>query len=89
MLTTEGGVWRELIEARKNILRQAAIIGWGTFFLLFTRQLTLNGAVERVANRLEITARAIMCPYPEVGMDVDKPYQLEILQTELARRSSV
>ncbi|NJN44607.1 MAG: hypothetical protein HC806_07745, partial [Anaerolineae bacterium] len=89
MLTTEGGVWRELIEARKNILRQAAIIGWGTFFLLFTRQLTLNGAVERVAHRLEITARAIMCPYPEVGMDVDKPYQLEILQAELARRSNV
>ena len=89
MLTAEGGVWRELINARKNVLKQAAIIGWGTFFLLFTRQLTLNGAIERVAHRLEIKARALMSPYPEVGMDVDKPYQYAILQEELARRSAV
>lgn len=89
LLTSEGGVWRELIAARKNVLKQAAIIGWSTFFLLFIRQLTLDGAVERVARRLGITAKALMSPYPEVGMDVDKPYQLEILQTELARRSAV
>ena len=88
LLTSEGGVWRELIAARKNVLKQAAIIGWSTFFLLFIRQLTLDGAVERVAGRLGITAKALMSPYPEVGMDVDKPYQLEILQTELARRSA-
>lgn len=88
MLTAEGGVWRELIEARKNVLKQAAIIGWSTFFLLFTRQLTLQGAAERVSRRLEVTARVLKCPYPEVGMDVDKPYQLEMLQNELARRRS-
>ncbi|HNB54145.1 MAG TPA: nucleotidyltransferase family protein [Anaerolineales bacterium] len=88
MLTTEGGVWRELIEARKNVLKQAAIIGWGTFFLLFTRQLTLQGAVERVSQRLEINAKLLKSPYPEVGMDVDKPYQMEMLQNELARRRS-
>ncbi len=87
MLTAEGGVWRDLIAARKNVLKQAAIIGWGTFFLLFTRQLTLRGAVERVSQRLEINAKALISPYPEVGMDVDKPYQLEMLQTELIRRS--
>lgn len=86
MLTTEGGVWRELINARKNVLKQAAIIGWSTFFLLFTRQLTLQGAVDRVSQRLEIRARVLQSPYPEVGMDVDKPYQLEMLQTELSRR---
>ncbi|GAB4580619.1 MAG: nucleotidyltransferase family protein [Anaerolineales bacterium] len=86
MLTAEGGVWQELINARKNVLKQAAIIGWGTFFLLFTRQLTLQGAVERVSHRLEIRAKVLKSPYPEVGMDVDKPYQLELLQAELSRR---
>ena len=89
LLTNEDGVWRELIAARKNVLKQAAIIGWSTFFLLFTRQLTVKGAVERVGKRLEIKAKALVSPYPEVGMDVDKPYQLEILQAELARRSAV
>ncbi len=89
MLTAEGGVWRELIAARKNVLKQAAIIGWGTFFLLFTRQLTLNDAVVRVSQRLEVSARALISPYPEVGMDVDKPYQLEMLQAELARRKGI
>jgi hypothetical protein len=27
--------------------------------------------------------RAIRCPYAEMGMDVDKPFQLEILREEL------
>jgi len=89
MLTSEGGVWRDLIDARKNVLKQASIIGFGTFFLLFTRQLTLQGAVDRVKHRLEVNAKALICPYPEVGMDVDKPYQLEMLQKELAQRSPV
>jgi len=53
--------------------------------LLF-RRLTINDAVRRVARRLDITGRAVVCPYAEVGMDVDKPHQLEMLSAYLERR---
>ncbi len=36
--------------------------------------------------RLNITGRAIVCPYAEVGMDVDKPHQLEIMRADLKKR---
>ena len=87
LLTSDGGLWRELIESRKNVLKQAAIIGYGTLIKLMLRQLTIPEAVSRVSKRLELKARAVSCPYPEIGMDVDKPYQLEILQRDLAARA--
>jgi hypothetical protein len=33
-----------------------------------------------------MTGTAIVCPYAEVGMDVDKPHQLEMIRADLAER---
>lgn len=88
LLTSDGGVWRELVESRKNVLKQAAIIGYGTLLKLLLRQLTIDAAVARVSKRLGLKARAIACPFPEIGMDVDKPYQLELLRADLAGRGA-
>jgi len=38
---------------------------------------------------LSIKGRAIVCPYAEVGMDVDKPHQLAIMRADLAKRAKV
>jgi CTP:molybdopterin cytidylyltransferase MocA len=89
LLKRDGGLWRELVESRKNALKQAAIIGYGTLLKLLLRQLTIPEAVERVSTRLELKAQGVSCPFPEIGMDVDKPYQLEILQDELSARAAV
>ena len=35
----------------------------------------------------KVTGRAILCPYAEVGMDVDKPHQLELMCADLAKRA--
>ena len=86
MVTSDEGIWNELIASRKNVFKQAAIIGYDILFLLLLRRLTIDDAVRRVAHRLHITGRAIVCPYAEVGMDVDKPHQLEMLRAYLERR---
>lgn len=75
--------WELLIGARKKPLKQAAIIGFDTLLLLALRMLTVKGAVKRVARRLDMNGRAVLCPYAEVGMDVDKPHQLELMRVEL------
>ena len=51
------------------------------------RRCDLEAAVKRVERKLNLTGQAILCPYAEVGMDVDKPNQLEILRADLANRA--
>ena len=79
--------WSKLLEARKNPAAQAAMIGPDIIFKFLFRQLTIDDVIQRVADKLDLKGRAIVCPYPEIGMDVDKPHQLEIMRADLARRS--
>jgi GTP:adenosylcobinamide-phosphate guanylyltransferase len=91
MATEHLDMWESLIGTRKSPLKQASIIGLGTLLALFTRLLTLEDAVTRVCDRIGIKGRAIVWPYAEPCMDVDKPSQLELLRTDLEkqqRRSS-
>jgi GTP:adenosylcobinamide-phosphate guanylyltransferase len=85
MATEHLDMWEQLIGNRKSPLKQASIIGFGTLFSLFTRQLTLEDAVARVCGRIGIKGRAIVWPYAEPCMDVDKPHQLELLRADLAK----
>lgn len=78
--------WNKIIEKRKNPFAQAQVFGLDVLFKLFTRNLTVDEMVQRVADRLGLKGRAIVCPYPEIGMDVDKPHQLEMMRADLAAR---
>ena len=62
------------------------VSGLGTLLALFTRRLTLDDAVRRVCGRIGIQGRAIVWPYAEPCMDVDKPHQLELLREDLAKQ---
>lgn len=88
MVTHNEEIWRRLIASRKNVFKQAALIGYDTLLLLLLRAITMDEAVKMVAKRLKITGRAVVCPYAEVGMDVDKPHQLEIMRDFMAQRQA-
>jgi molybdopterin-guanine dinucleotide biosynthesis protein A len=85
-VTENEAIWNKIISARKNVFKQAALIGYDTLVLLLFRLISLDSAVKTVSRRLDISGRAIICPYAEVGMDVDKPHQLEIIRQDLANR---
>lgn len=78
-------VWQQLVEARKNIVRQAQLIGAGLALRFLTRQLTLAEAERRISARLGVRGRVLVCPYAEAGMDVDKPHHYEIMHRALQR----
>jgi GTP:adenosylcobinamide-phosphate guanylyltransferase len=82
--------WNGMIEARKSPASQAFMIGPDIIFKFIFRRLTIDDVIKRVADKLGLKGRALICPYPEIGMDVDKPHQLEIMRADLAsrRRSS-
>ena len=87
MATEHLEMWEALIGNRKSPLRQAATIGLGTLFLVALRRLTLTELVTRVCSRIGIEGRAIVWPWAEAGMDVDKPHQLEIMRADLEKRN--
>ncbi|NPV56775.1 MAG: NTP transferase domain-containing protein [Anaerolineae bacterium] len=79
---------QQLVSARKQPLRQAAMIGFDILLLLALRQLTLAGAVRRICPRLGVDGIAIPAPYAEMAMDIDKPYQLELLEQDFMSHST-
>ncbi len=86
VLAAENPSWKRLVEARKSPMKQASIIGFDILLALLLRSLTLAQAEKRISRRLGFKGRAVICPYAEIGMDVDKPHQLEIMRKDLARR---
>ncbi|MBN2387240.1 MAG: nucleotidyltransferase family protein [Anaerolineales bacterium] len=79
-------LWRKISDARKSPLKQASLIGLGTAIKFFFGQLTLEDVVARVEEKLGIDGRVIVCPFAEIGMDVDKPIHLEILRKDFKKR---
>ncbi len=82
MATEHLDTWEELIGHRKSALKQAATIGFNVLFMMILRQLTLDDIVKRVSERIGIRGKAIIWPWAEAGMDVDKPHQLEIMRMD-------
>lgn len=78
-------LWQNLAGARKNVLQQARMFGLWPFFKLVIRRLSLAEAEQRACQALNVRGRAVPFPYAEVGMDVDKPFQLEIARAELEK----
>lgn len=82
-LNWDDALWDRLIAARKNALKQAYLLGLDTALMLLLRQASVPWAEEKISRRLHLRARVQVCPYAEVGMDVDKPFQLQIVRREI------
>jgi len=83
---TNRQLWDDLIGSRKSPLKQAMRIGLGTLLRLVLGRLSLAEAETRVTRAMGLTGRAVLVRHAELGMDVDKPFQLEICRQELAAR---
>jgi len=80
---------KKLAAARKNIVKQASLIGLNTLTLLLLRQLDLHEAERKISRRLDISGKALLCPFPEIGMDVDKPFQYDIILKDLIATNDI
>ncbi len=80
--------WNEIVGARKNILRQASIIGFDTLLLMLLRQMTIHEAEHRAQTKLGVKGRILPDPFAETGMDVDKPRQYEQVKRDLEARQA-
>ena len=83
---TRQNLFDAIIGARKNPIRQASILGFDTLFLVLLHKMTLLQAEISISKKIDSRAHAILCPFAEMGMDVDKPHQYE--QVLAAMRAS-
>jgi NDP-sugar pyrophosphorylase family protein len=80
------GAAERIEKARGKIWRQLNFIGFDTLFLLMLRLLELDAFVKRLGNKHGVDLHPIICPYPEIAMDVDHPQHLEMMRKELSTR---
>jgi hypothetical protein len=86
LFAMDTGIWQRLSDARKSPLKTAAIIGPWVLLRFALGLLPIDDAVRLASRRLGVRGRALPSPYAEVGMDVDKPFQLELVEEALRRR---
>lgn len=76
---------RRLYHARKSVLRLAGMLGMSFVLRLAAGSLSIEDVERRAAHILGVKAKAIISHYPEIGFDVDKPADLEMVSSILKR----
>lgn len=72
-----------LISHRKSPWRLAQDLGLMLLLRFVTGRLTIVEAERRVSAIFGIKGRVLECPYPEIGVDVDKPSDLILVEKVL------
>ena len=79
---------QQLIRHRKSPVQLARDVGPLLLLRLLTGQLSLAQAERRVSRVFGIQGRVVESPYPEIGLDVDKPHDLSVVLRALAEPAS-
>jgi GTP:adenosylcobinamide-phosphate guanylyltransferase len=78
--------WSGVERDRKKVLRLLAFLGPWILVRALTRTITLESAVAKLGRRLGLVARAVVLPFAEAAIDVDKPEDLALAERILAGR---
>lgn len=70
---------KRALKLRKNPLALAQMIGFGTLLRVLLGRADIAGLEAKVSQIIGVPARALMTPYAEVGVDIDKEEDLQWL----------
>jgi GTP:adenosylcobinamide-phosphate guanylyltransferase len=79
--------WRRVEQERKRPWRLVRAFGWRPLVAYLLGRLTLDDALARASRVIGAQVAAVIMPHPEAAIDVDKPADLELVETILARKS--
>jgi len=74
------------IKYRKSMWQLARLVGLGCLLKFLTKTLTIADVERRVSSIFGCEVAAIDMPYPEIGVDVDKPTDLRYVRRMLKGR---
>jgi hypothetical protein len=75
-----------LFDLRKHPLSLVSLLGIGFMLRYFTGRLDTEGLERKAGELLEAKVKAVSVSYPELGVDVDKPADLALVQAYLIGR---
>lgn len=80
MVARHGPVLERAMALRKNPLALARLFGFGLFVKFVLGRLSVLDVERRFEKAFQVRAQAVLTPYPEVGLDVDKPSDLALVR---------
>lgn len=78
--------WQTMEKYRKRPWRLVAAIGPSVLIRFLTGRLTIEAALDHLSGRIGAKARAVIMPFAEAAIDVDKPDDLALAETILKTR---
>lgn len=84
MRNTETG--ELMFDLRKNPLSILRLLGLGFVLKYITGRLDVRTLENKAAEVLDAKVKAVITVYPELGIDVDKPEDLELINTYLGNK---
>jgi GTP:adenosylcobinamide-phosphate guanylyltransferase len=80
--------WARAEKDRKRTLKLLSFLGLGIFLRAVTRTISLEAAAERAGRKAGFRLKAVLLPFAEAAIDVDKPADLELAERILAERAA-
>ena len=81
-------VAREIFARRKSPLKLCNWLGWSFIIKLLLHRLTIADAEKRTSELLHIKCKAIITRHADVGMDIDKPADLQLAAQYVTKQES-
>jgi GTP:adenosylcobinamide-phosphate guanylyltransferase len=81
--------WARAEKDRKRTMKLLSFLGLGIFLRTVTRTISLEGATEAVGRKAGFALKAVLLPFAEAAIDVDKPSDLELVERILAGRAAL
>jgi GTP:adenosylcobinamide-phosphate guanylyltransferase len=78
--------WRRVEQERKRPWRLVRAFGWRALLAYLLGRLTLDEAMARASGIIGARVAAVVLPYAEAAIDVDKPADLALVERVFARR---
>ncbi|GBF32838.1 hypothetical protein DCCM_1034 [Desulfocucumis palustris] len=75
---------QQLVAARKSPVKMCKLLGTVFLIKFLLRQVSLREAESRVSTVLGVSGAVVISSYPEVGVDVDKPSDLQLATEKLS-----
>lgn len=81
--------WQYLDSLRKKPWRLVAAFGLTALLRFAFGAISLDSAFQLVSKQLNVVARAVLMPFAEAAIDVDKPSDLELAERILRQRQTL
>lgn len=75
----------KVVAHRKDPMKLASLLGWGTMFKFATGLLSSQAAAQRVADILQARVQVVQTMHACIGMDIDKAEDLAIAESYLGK----